>query len=358
MPHIENARSDGVLTDAAGRGGPALRRLADAYRRTGADLPFGDHGRRHGTALEGYYWRLVDPGAGRVVVALCGVCRPPGEPWALVALAGHPGGFLRYASITPAGGDAERFGARAGSVLAGNAERLTLRLDDDAWIDVRLVPRGSRPGRAYGALGPAHAVPGLPQYWQPMVLSADVRGEARLGGAAFRLDGASAYAEKNWGAAFPDRWWWGHAGAFGGADVGVAFAGGIVTVGPARGAATAVVVQMGDDVIRLAPPLAFVRAEATADSWRINARSARHAVEIEGDGGGIPHLLPVPDVAERRVRMRSVHHLAGSMAVRVRRGRSLALAADSDLAGLEVGLPQPISEPPPVARPRSGPPRR
>lgn len=341
-----------------GRGGSARRRLSGAYRRTGAELPFGDPGRRHGTALEGYYWRLVDASAGRVVVVLCGVCRPPGDPWAVVALAGHPGGFLRYASVTPADGDAERFGARAGSVLAGNAERLSLQLHDDAWVDIRLAPRGRRPGRAYGALGLAHAVPALPQYWQPMVVSADVRGEACLGGAPFRLDGASAYAEKSWGAAFPDSWWWGHAGALSGADAAVAFAGGILAVGPARRAATAVVVQIGDEVIRLAPPLALVRADATPDSWRISARSARHAVEIEGNGVGVPHLLPVPDVAARQVRMRSVHHLAGRMAVRVRRGRSLALAADSDLAGLEVGLPQEVRTLPPVARPRSGPPRR
>ena len=39
-----------------------------------------------------------------------------------------------------------------------------------------------------------------------------------------RFDAASgAYAEKNWGGGFPDRWWWGQAHDFGD-DVSVAFA--------------------------------------------------------------------------------------------------------------------------------------
>ena len=44
--------------------------LLDAYRRTGADLPFGDPRRAHGVAMEGYYWRLSDPASGRCIVAL------------------------------------------------------------------------------------------------------------------------------------------------------------------------------------------------------------------------------------------------------------------------------------------------
>ena len=50
-------------------------------------------------------------------------------------------------------------------------------------------------------------VPWLGQYWAPWLLAADVTG-------AFgerSLDGAAAYAEKNWGAAFASHWWWGQA---------------------------------------------------------------------------------------------------------------------------------------------------
>jgi len=40
--------------------------------------------------MEGYYWRIVDPAAGRVAMVLCGVCAAPDGRWAVVALARHP----------------------------------------------------------------------------------------------------------------------------------------------------------------------------------------------------------------------------------------------------------------------------
>ena len=66
-----------------------------SYRRTGADPPFGDPRRAHGTRFEGYYWRLTDVAAGRVAIVLCGVCRDAGGPWAIVALAAEPDGLVR-----------------------------------------------------------------------------------------------------------------------------------------------------------------------------------------------------------------------------------------------------------------------
>ena len=62
-----------------------------SYRRTGADPPFGDPRRAHGTRFEGYYWRLTDVAAGRVAIVLCGVCRDAAGPWAIVALAASDG---------------------------------------------------------------------------------------------------------------------------------------------------------------------------------------------------------------------------------------------------------------------------
>jgi hypothetical protein len=75
--------------------------LLAAYRRTGADPPFGDPARDHGAPMEGYYWRLVHPDEGWVMVWLCGVCRGRSGSWATVALAAHPGGFLRHATLEP-----------------------------------------------------------------------------------------------------------------------------------------------------------------------------------------------------------------------------------------------------------------
>ena len=73
--------------------------LLDIYRRTGADLPFGDPRGHHGVAMEGYFWRLTDAGAGTVIVAFTGVSRDgDGASWATIGLAAHPGGFVRTVS--------------------------------------------------------------------------------------------------------------------------------------------------------------------------------------------------------------------------------------------------------------------
>jgi hypothetical protein len=317
-----------------------LRHLLDAYRRTGADLPFGDPARAHGTALEGYYWRIVDASAGSVVVVLCGVCRGPDGPWATVALAAHPGGFVRQAVLARAIADRRSFGVAVAGVVRGSADGLSVHLGDDAWVELRLRSALRWPRPVFGALGPAHAVPGLGQYWHPVVLAAGVDGEACLGGVRLSLDGATAYAEKNWGPRFAGHWWWGHADAFPGGDVTAAFAGGRLGLAGQVVSPTAVVLRLGTGVLRFAPPLARVQARATARAWLVRARSLRHAVEIEGDAGETaPHVLPVPDVRAQRVDMRSRQYLAGRLRLRLTRGTATVFEGESPLAGLERGVP-------------------
>jgi hypothetical protein len=325
-----------------------LRRLLDAYRRSGADLPFGDPARSHGSAMEGYYWRIVDASAGSVIVLLCGVCQGPQGPWATVAVAAHPGGFVRHAVIAPAAGRRDGFGVRAAETLHGSAEGLHARLGDDTWIDLRVRSPVLWPRPVFGALGPAQAVPGLGQYWQPVVLAARVEGQACIGGLPVRLDGATAYVEKNWGPRFAGHWWWGHAGAFPADDVTVAFAGGRIALAGRVVPPTAVVVRLGAQVLRFAPPLARVRVRATDRTWAIRAQSPRHRVEIEGDAGdAAPHVLPVPDVTSGRVDMRSRQYLAGRLRLRVSRGRRTVFVGESPLAGLERGAPaERLSDPP------------
>jgi len=325
-----------------------LRRLLDAYRRSGADLPFGNPARAHGSAMEGYYWRIVDAPGGSVIVLLCGVCQGPEGPWATVAVASHPGGFVRHAVIAPAAGRRECFGVRAAETLHGSAEGLHAQLGDDAWIDLRTRSPVLWPRPVFGALGPAQAVPGLGQYWHPVVLAARVEGQACIGGLPVRLDGATAYAEKNWGPRFAGHWWWGHAGAFPGGDVTVAFAGGRLAIAGRVVPPTAVVVRLGKQVLRLAPPLARVRVRATDRTWAIRAHSLRHRVEIEGYAGdAAPHVLPVPDVTTGRVDMRSKQYLAGRLRLRVSRGERTVFEGESPLAGLERGVPAPsLSDPP------------
>jgi hypothetical protein len=325
-----------------------------AYRRAGADLPFGDPARDHGAPFEGYYWRLVHPSEGWVIVWLCGVCRGPGGPWATVALAAHPGGFLRHTTLEPAAGDPEGFGACAREKFRGSLDRLHVRLAEDAVIDARLRPRLTWPRRMFGALGPTHAVPGLGQYWHPVLLDGEVTGEAVLGERRLRLDGARAYTEKNWGPGFAGRWWWGQANAFPNAELGVAFAGGRLPLLGASPAPTAVVFWRDKQVLRLAPPLARALTQVGELGWRVRVRSARYRVELEGESAGSePHVLPVPDVRTRQVEMRSRQLLAGSIRLRLRHGRRTIIDAVSPLAGLELGAEPAGTPPAPPSGPRS-----
>jgi tocopherol cyclase len=322
-----------------------LRGPLDSYRRAGADLPFADPARAHGTSMEGYYWRIVDVASGSVIVVLCGVCQGPDGPWATVALAGHPGGFSRYSLVAPATADSSGFGARAEGVLRGSADGVSAHLGEDAWVELRFRSALLWPRRVFGALGSAHALPGLEQYWHPVLLRADVVGEVCLGGVQRSLDGATAYAEKNWGPSFAREWWWGHADAFPAGDASVAFAGGRVSLGGRIVSPTVVVVRLGEKVLRFAPPLTRMRVAVTERAWRIRGHSLRYTVEVEGDAANSsPHLLPVPDVSTRRVDIRSAQHLAGRLLIRVSRDRRTVFESQSPLAGLERGLPVPAGE--------------
>jgi hypothetical protein len=312
-------------------------------RALGADLPYADLRRAHGVAMEGYFWRFSDARSGRVVIALCGVCRDAAGRWANVALAGHPGAFQREADLSPAGADPDRLGAWAGggaAALRAGERTLRVSLGPDAQLEVQLRDPVVWSGSMLGGSGAAHLVPGLGQYWHPHVLGARVRGHAVLGGEEISLDGFTAYAEKNWsGGGFPPRWWWGQAQGFDRDDVCVAFAGGDVLIGPATVEATGVIVRLGSEIVRLGNPLlAPVRMAAGGDTWALSARGPRWSVELEG---GAPlaeaHALPIPLPAQRRSVPGALEHLAARVRVVVRRRGRVAYAGESAIAGLEIG---------------------
>jgi hypothetical protein len=291
--------------------------LLDAYRRTGADLPFADPSRDHGVAMEGTFWRFTDAGRGRVAVVLLGECRGPDGPWSLVGVATHPGGRVRWAI-----GD---------DLLQAGSGRLRVRLDgasvDATWAADRPWPRS-----AFGGLGPAHMVPWLGQYWHPHLLLGTAHGSITVDGETWPLDDAAVYSERNWGGTFAGHWWWGQAHALGDGAVCAAFAGGrLLGLAP-----TALVVSLEDRLIRLSPPLSWVSASAEPGSWRIRAGGIE--LEAEADPSAA-HVLPVPIPAEHRAELRSRQHLAGRLALTVRRRGGVVFRGESALAGLERGLP-------------------
>lgn len=314
-------------------------RLVAAYRRTGADVPFGDSLPSHGSEMEGWFWRVTDAASGRVVVALCGVNRHPDGDWATVAVAVHPGGIVRAAVFERALAERTHFalsaGTSPGSCLEGSADRLRVDIDDIR-LDLRFTELFEWP-KAFGGGGMFSAVPYLNQYWHPYRLGGAATGSVDVGGDRWSVAGAEVYAERNWGAGFPDRWWWGQAHDFGDSDVSVAFSGGLLRLGPIARPVCGVVVRLGERVIRITPP-APVHSEVTPGRWAVRARSWRYQVDLDGDGTGIePHVLPVPLPAERRNVDTDFEHLAGRLRCVVRERGHVVFEGTSELAGLEVG---------------------
>ncbi len=310
-----------------------------AYRRMGADPPWSDPAAAHGIGMEGYYWRFTDAATRRVVVVLCGACRAPGGAWALVAVAtdAGPGARRVHQAIVPECRlDPGRLGVEAGDVLRADERGLRVRLGGVA-LEAALEVVLPWPRRWLGGLGPAQLVPGLGQYWHPHLPLAAARGVLEVDGETWSLDGWRAYAEKNWGSRFAGHWWWGQAHDLGADAASVAFAGGRLVVG----APTALVVALEPGrVLRLAPPLAHVVTASAPGRWRVRARGPVHEVELEAEAEpGAAHVLPVPVVAERRAVARSHQHLAGRLAVVVRRGRRVLWRGETELAGLERGTP-------------------
>lgn len=320
--------------------GPAARLVA-AYRATGADLPWGDPRRAHGVAMEGYFWRFTDPHRSRVVIALIGVNRGPHGPWATVGLAGN-NGFLRTAALPGGRADPGRLGAASGDAFVADGRSVRVDLGPDAHLDVSIdAPEPWPRRRPLGGSSGFQLVPGLNQYWHPWLLGGRARGEARLGGETWSLDGAAVYGEKNWGKeGFPDRYWWGQAQGFAEPAACLAFAGGDVVAGPFHTSVTALVVRLPDGrLLRLGNPgTSPVRAAIGPGRWQLDGRARGWRVLVDGaDDPARAHVLPVPLPHLERNTAGALEHLAGRLSVRVeRRGRTY-WTGDSALAGLEVG---------------------
>jgi tocopherol cyclase len=308
-----------------------------AYRATGADPPFGDPRGYHGVGMEGHFWRFTQPSTGAVVVAILAISRDArGRPWAMASLAGHPGGAVRSATLPDAWAAPRRLDVRAGDAFAADERSLRVDLCEDGRLDVTFAEPLLWPRRAFGALGAAHAIPGLSQYWHPWLLRARVSGAATIGADAIDLDGAVAYAEKNWGAGgMPPAWWWGQAHGFDRPDVCVAFAGGRAGLGRLKPKATALVVALGDEVRTVVRPPRALRVSVDERGWRL--AGAGIEVEAHADGASA-HLLPVPVPHERRrLDDWAPQHLAGALRLSVRRRARTLYEGTSELAGLERG---------------------
>ena len=312
--------------------------VINLFRRTGADVPFGNPLPSHDTEMEGWFWRVSDESSGRALIALCSVNRHPDGDWSTTAVGVHPGLTLRSAALSGARASHRPFSVTAGD-LAGNftvgADRVHFELDD-LTLDMEFRDRVLWP-KAFGGGGVFSAIPFLNQYWHPYYLGGRASGTVTYGEQSWTFDNAKLYAERNWGKGFPLRWWWGQAHDFGDADVSVAFSGGLLSLGPIARDVNGVVVRVGTTVIRMTPPT-LVRSEIGENRWRLWGRSRRYEIELDGDGTHLPpHVLPVPLPSERRNIDTDFEHLGGRLHLTVRESGRVIFDGTSELAGLEVG---------------------
>ena len=236
-------------------------------------------------------------GRGAVVIVIVAVCRDarragrgPWRRWRRI-----PAGRCARPRCRTRG--ARRAGSRCGAGDAVAADERSLRVD--LGPDARLRGRRSTtalawPRRAFGALGPAHAVPGPEPVLAPMAAArAGCSGGARVGDARRststapsptpRRTGAPAACRRRGGGARPH--------GFDRDDVCVAFAGGRAGLGPLRAPATALVVAVGDEV----RPSCGRCAPCASPSTSAAGACAGGGIEVEAHADGVaPHLLPVP----------------------------------------------------------------
>ena len=322
----------------------ALGRLLDAYRATGADLPFGDPTRAHGVAMEGYFWRVTDAPTGRVAIALIGVNRGPRGPWATVGIAtsahgDRPAGLVTHA-LPGSWADPDALGAGSGSAFVGTGRGVRVDVPG-ASVALTITDPAVWPHRLAGGSSWLQMVPGLNQYWHPWLLGGRASGVVEIGGDRWELTDAQAYGEKNWGkGGFPDSWWWGQAQGFTDPDACVAFAGGQVSAGVLRTEVTAVVVRLpGGRVLRLGNPVTSpVAARVGDDRWSLRGRSATWRVDVDAHAEpAAAHVLPVPLPEQHRNTPGALEHLAGDLSVTVRNRGRVVWRGTSRLAGLEHG---------------------
>ena len=315
-----------------------LQRLTNAYRRTGADVPYGNPLPSHGTEMEGWFWRVTDEASGRALIALCSVNRQPAGDWSTAAVGVHPGLVVRSGALEGARAVQSPFSVTAGDE-SGN---FTVSTDQvhfelgDLRLNMTITDRVAWP-KAFGGGGIFSAIPFLNQYWHPYCLGGKASGTVEYGSEKWTFDGAKVYAERNWGKGFPLRWWWGQAHDFGDDDVCVAFSGGLLSLGPIARDVNGIVVRVRNKVIRMTPPV-LVRSEVGDNQWVIRGKSARYEIELEGDGRHLPpHVLPVPLPAERRNIDTDFEHLGGRLRCTVRESGKLLFDGTSELSALEVG---------------------
>jgi tocopherol cyclase len=102
---------------------------------------------------------------------------------------------------------------------AGAAGDLASTVESCRWA-FKVEPRSGwgagAGGRQRATAGWLAALPVFEPHWQVLMADGTATGWIEWGGERFEFAAAPAYAEKNWGGGFPQRWWWVQCNSFAG----------------------------------------------------------------------------------------------------------------------------------------------
>ena len=177
--------------------------------------------------------------------------------------------------------------------------------------------------------------------WQILLCRGEASGWVDWKGRRYEFVRAPAYAEKNWGCAFPLRWFWMQCNSFEGTpDLSLTAAGAIRKVLGWQQTVGMVVLQWGDRFVKCMPENSRTRWRVEPwGRWEFRAESERYRVTLSGRSDDSPASILVPtadgmtfdcwDTTRGHLQVQVCENRAGSW--------SLVLEDRSHLAGLEVG---------------------
>lgn len=183
--------------------------------------------------------------------------------------------------------------------------------------------------------------------WQVLMAHGLATGYLQWGAQRYEFDQAPAYAEKNWGGAFPSRWFWLQANAFEGTpDLTVTAAGGRRQIGPRQEeVAIAAVHHRGCFYEFLSTKGQLVWQVSPWGRWSLQGETHRHRITLTGDTEKAGVWVRVPTQTGLRFLCRDTARGRLHLKLTDRRSGRDIVSADTRLAGLEVGGPPEVASP-------------
>ncbi|MEO0396929.1 MAG: tocopherol cyclase family protein [Cyanobacteria bacterium P01_A01_bin.137] len=180
-------------------------------------------------------------------------------------------------------------------------------------------------------------MPFLEPGWQVLMAHGLATGWVEWQGQRYAFDHAPAYAEKNWGGAFPAKWFWLQCNAFDGQpDLTVTAAGGLRQVLGRQEAVGLIVVHGCDRIYPFASTHnPFTWRITPWGHWQLTAHRPPYRVVLSGRATDPGTLVRVPTRDGLQFRCRDTTH--GHLSLQLFEQDQVIFDAQSDLAGLEVG---------------------